>query len=203
VARARKGVRHSLIIGAVASFAIAMTAVLFAKQALRIFTPEADVLDAGAQFMRVMTPYNWILVFAIIIPGALRGAGSVKFSTAASVISFVLVRQIYLFIITKVNYTIAAVGLGYPITWALAGIAITIFYMKSDWSRFEPEKEAEPDAASEAGKGQDVLETDAASAEELGIESAPDAEKSEELESCPGKAEREELLAEAGKENPD
>ncbi|MDR1640731.1 MAG: MATE family efflux transporter [Clostridiales bacterium] len=233
VARARKGVRHSLLIGAVASFVIAMTAVFFAKQALRIFTPEAAVLDAGAQFMRVMTPYNWILVFAIIIPGALRGAGSVKFSTAASVISFVFVRQVYLFIVTKVNYTIAAVGLGYPITWALAGIAITIFYMKSDWSRFEPEKEAKPDEANavpaisanavskeQSGQEIDAYSDKSANAEEakdLDTHESPDSHESpdtqedpiesDDLRSCPGQPdfdeEHEESLVGAVQESPE
>jgi putative MATE family efflux protein len=137
VKRARQGVRHSMAIGLAISICISIMVVVFSKQALRIFTPDAEVLASGAAFMRVMTPFNFILAFALILPGALRGAGSVKFPTIAAIVSFVGVRQIYLFLVTKVNYSIAAVGLGYPFTWGLASLAIAIYYLRSDWSAFE------------------------------------------------------------------
>jgi Na+-driven multidrug efflux pump len=72
------------------------------------------------------------------LPGALRGAGDVRVATFAAVFSFVVVRQIYLFIISRTPYySVETVALAYPATWLLAGIIIVIHYLRSDWSRFE------------------------------------------------------------------
>ncbi|MDR1542515.1 MAG: MATE family efflux transporter [Clostridiales bacterium] len=138
VARARKGVRYSMLIGVLVSITLSAIVISSGRVLLRIFTPEADVLAAGVQFMWCLAPFHFILSGTQIIPGALRGAGSVKIPTAASILSFVGLRQIYLFFISKSHYTITGVALAYPITWSIAAIIICVCYLKSDWSKFEP-----------------------------------------------------------------
>ncbi|MDR1558461.1 MAG: MATE family efflux transporter, partial [Clostridiales bacterium] len=96
-----------------------------------------DVLEAGIRFLWVFAPFQFVMCGTQIIPGALRGAGSTRFPTFASIFAFVILRQIYLFFITKVDYSITTVALGYPLTWAVAAAAIIIYYLRSDWSKFE------------------------------------------------------------------
>jgi putative MATE family efflux protein len=141
VKRARQGVKYSM------ALAIGITAILtvlaygFTDPLLRVFTKDTIVLADAIQFFHTIAPFYVVLAFTQVIPGALRGAGSVKFTSVASVVCFVFLRQIYLGIFTRIDsgsfYTIVTVTLGYPLTWSLCAIANVIYYLKSDWSGFE------------------------------------------------------------------
>ena len=137
VKRARKGVSYSMIIGVSVTIFLSVVNLIFGKQMLRMFSPNEGVLNAGMQFLWVFSPVRFVLCCTQIIPGALRGAGKPKFPTYTCVFCFVILRQIYLYFVTKVNYSIITVALGYPLTWTVAAAAIFIYYLKSDWSSFE------------------------------------------------------------------
>jgi putative MATE family efflux protein len=147
VGRARRGVNISLILGLSATLVIAALALLFGRPLLRFFSTDEAVLSDGFRFMLVFVPFYFILCGTQILPGALRGAGDVRFATLACIISFVGLRQLFLFLVTKLNYSIETVGLSYPATWLIAAIAILIHYRRSDWSRFEPAQETPAEEA--------------------------------------------------------
>ena len=137
VKRARQGVKIAVVGGVVLTAAISFVSVVNGKFMLRMFTPEDDVLEYGMRFLRVFAPSYFILSFSQIIPGALRGAGNVRMAMFTCVGSFVGLRQLYLFFVTKWLYTPETVALSYPLTWAIAGAILTVYYIRSDWSRFE------------------------------------------------------------------
>ena len=137
VQRARQGVRVSLGLGLGITIAFSLLVLLFRTPLLRIFSPDQEILSYGAQFMGVFIPGYFLLCFTQIIPGALRGAGDVNFATVTCIVSFVVLRQIYLFVITQFSHTITSVALGYPLTWLIAAVAMILYYRKSDWRRFE------------------------------------------------------------------
>jgi ribosomal protein S18 acetylase RimI-like enzyme len=101
----------------------------FHNAVLGVFSSHPDVIARAWQFSSIIIPFYIVLGFAQILPGALRGAGNVKFSTAVCVMCYVVVRQIYLFIVTKTQYTVVAVALGYPMTWTLCAAIIFIYYI--------------------------------------------------------------------------
>ena len=137
VPRARKGVNISLTLALVITIALSILVLCLKSPLLRIFSPDPDVLRYGVEFMYVFVPGYFILAFTQIIPGALRGAGNVNFATLVCIISFVVLRQLYLFIVTQFNHTITSVALGYPVTWMIAAIVLALYYRRSDWSSFE------------------------------------------------------------------
>ena len=136
VKRARKGVQFALIINLAVTIALAAIALLSGRSLLRIFTNDNQVLAAGYEFMKAFVPFYFVLCFTQTLPGALRGAGDVSASTLICIICFVGLRQIYLFFITKINYSIMTVGLSYPITWCIAAIILIIYYKRSNWDKF-------------------------------------------------------------------
>lgn len=137
VARARQGTRVSIMMGLGISISLSVLVLTFGNTLLKIFTPDAEVVTHGFAFMRVFVPFYFVLCFTQIIPGALRGAGDVRTATVTCIASFVGLRQIYLFIVTKIQYSIVTVSLGYPITWCVAAIVLIVYYRKTNWSRFE------------------------------------------------------------------
>lgn len=142
VKRARRGARYSLILGVCITVLLSIVVLALRTTLLRIFTPDEQVLEYGFQFMLVFAPMYFLLAFTQIIPGALRGAGDVRMATVTCVVSFVGIRQIYLFFITKVAHTITTVAIGYPLTWGIAAIVLILYYRKTDWSRFARGNEA-------------------------------------------------------------
>lgn len=135
VQRARRGVKVSLASGLCATLTLAAFALTFGRGFLRVFTSDPDVLEAGYRFMTAFVPGYFLLCFTQILPGALRGVGDVRVSTAICITCFVPLRQLYLYIVTQFNHSIVSVALGFPVTWAIAAAALMFYYHKSDWSR--------------------------------------------------------------------
>jgi len=103
---------------------------LFAPTLTSLFTQDEEVLAFGVRFIQLMMPFYIAICFNQIYANALRGAGN---STAPMVImmgSFIVFRQIYLFIISKCFDTITSVALGYPFGWILCSVLLFIYYHK-------------------------------------------------------------------------
>ena len=103
---------------------------LFAPTLTSLFTQDEEVLAFGVRFIRLMMPFYIAICFNQIYANALRGAGN---STAPMVImmgSFIVFRQIYLFIISKCFNNITSVALGYPLGWILCSVLLFIYYHK-------------------------------------------------------------------------
>ncbi len=144
VDRARKGTLISLYISIAATIALAGVALLFGRGMLRAFTPDPEVITTGYDFMLVYATSYFILCFTQVLPGALRGAGDVRFATFVSIVSFVGLRQVYLYFVTQRVYTVTSVALGYPFTWAVVAIALLIYYFKfSNWDSYREKTETQ------------------------------------------------------------
>jgi len=143
VSRARQGVKWGLGLAVGITLMVAAAVLIFVTPVTRIFSTSQDVFESAKQFIYVLASTYVIMTVSQVLPGALRGAGDVRVPTLIGIVSFVLLRQVWLFFATKVSYTITTVALGFPVAWALAAIALVFYYRKSDWSRFGPVGEAE------------------------------------------------------------
>lgn len=93
-----------------------------------LFNSEQEVVQFGTMFMRMVSPFY--LAFAInqVYLGALRGAGDTKSSMYITLGSFVLFRQIYLFIAYRLSGSIRAIAMGYPMGWMLCSALLLCYY---------------------------------------------------------------------------
>ncbi|MDR0839553.1 MAG: MATE family efflux transporter [Oscillospiraceae bacterium] len=130
--RARSGVKYAMLIGIGTTLVLTAFAFLTTRQLLSVFTNDDKVLAAGMTFFHTMAPFYITLTCTQILPGALRGVGDVKFATISTIACFVVLRQIYLAVITRIGggafYTIVNVSLGYPVTWGICAISVLIYY---------------------------------------------------------------------------
>ena len=98
--------------------AIAVLLVTFAPAAVRLFSPDPAVIQYGVLFIRANT---FFLLFACVdhvLAGALRGRGDSRGPMIIMLSTFVVLRQIYLYWVTRcVANTPLLVGLGYPVGW--------------------------------------------------------------------------------------
>lgn len=101
---------------------------LAATPAIRLFTPEADVLKYGTIFLRFMSPFYVCCCFNQITAGSLRGMGDSTGPMIIMLSCFVVFRQIYLAVMTSLNGGIYIVAFAYPAGWIVCSLCVGMYY---------------------------------------------------------------------------
>lgn len=136
VSRAKKGVRISSVISLICTAVIMIPLVLFAPAFSEFFNGKPEVIEASTMLLRWMSPFYLICCFNQVYSAALRGAGNSKIPMAIMIGSFVVFRQIYLFIMANfICNEIIPIAMGYPAGWAVCSLATLIYYKKTDLTR--------------------------------------------------------------------
>ena len=130
VKRAEKGTKYAVILAVALTVAISLPVLIFAPQLIMLFNKEAEVVSYGAFLLRFMTPFYSLVAIGAVIAGALCGSGDTKFPTAIRLFSFVVFRQVYLFLVTQFTDSFTAVALGYPLGWIMSAVLVGIYYLR-------------------------------------------------------------------------
>lgn len=131
--RAKKGISVAFIMGIISLVILIIPLELFAPQCIRLFTDDPEAIGYGVMFLRAIAPMNLIMCANQVFMGSLRGIGDTKWPTFIQICSFIVVRQIYLAVISRVTSSPLAIGMGYPVGWFVCSVALTIYYFKSGW----------------------------------------------------------------------
>ena len=133
--RAKKGMRTSLYIAIGTTLGLAVLLNIFASQLLQLFNQDPDVLHYGIIFVRFMSPFYVLCCWNQIFSGALRGAGDSTGPMVIMLSSFVVFRQIYLFVASILFDSIYVTALAYPIGWMLCSLLVYIRYRRGKWEK--------------------------------------------------------------------
>jgi len=131
IERARKGVSISIRIGIVSTVIMMIPVLIFSEPVVRFFNNDPGVVEYGALLLRWLSPFYVLCCFNQIYSGALRGAGNTKAPMVIMLCSFVLFRQIYLFIMSRVCNEIIPIAMSYPAGWLLCSLLTSIYYHKA------------------------------------------------------------------------
>lgn len=131
--RAKRGVRCAMGMATVVTVIILIPLMIFARPLCALFNQEAEVLFYGSYFIRLISPFYLVANFNQIYTGALRGAGDAKVPMVIMLGSFVVFRQIYLFVTYRLVGTLLPVALGYPVGWVLCSILLFFYYRSGKW----------------------------------------------------------------------
>ncbi len=127
--RADRGTVTSLLLSCSITGAIIALLVIFAAPAVRLFSPDPEVIRYGVLFIRTNVVFLLCNCINHVLAGALRGRGD---STAPMIIMlscFVGARQLYLYLVTHfVANTPRLVGFGYPVGWMLCCVTELSYY---------------------------------------------------------------------------
>ena len=115
--RANRGTVRALQMAVGVTFAIASVLVLFAPAATGLFTSDDEVIYYGSLFIRMNTFCMIFNAINHVLAGALRSRGESKIPMICMLSCFVVIRQIYLFIGSRIAYNPYVVGFGYPVGW--------------------------------------------------------------------------------------
>ena len=130
-ARARKSVSTAIWLSLISTALLGIVAFLAAKDLIGLFSPDPEVVSYGVRFIQIVTPFYLTISFNQIYSGALRGIGDATAPTVIMLCSFVVFRQIYLFITKMLNVGFVSVALAYPMGWILCSTLLIIRYRGS------------------------------------------------------------------------
>ena len=126
--RADRGTVSALLLTCGITGVIIALLIGFAPSAVRLFSPDPAVIEYGVLFIRTNVAFLLFNCINHVLAGALRGRGDSRAPMIIMLSTFVGVRQIYLYIVTRfVANTPRIVGFGYPVGWVCC-CALELFY---------------------------------------------------------------------------
>ena len=130
IARAKKGIGKALLIAASATIILMIPVIIFAGPVVSFFNNKPEVIEYGALLLTWLSPFYVLCCFNQILSGALRGAGITRAPMVIMLASFVVFRQFYLFIMSRIYNQIIPIAMAYPAGWLLCSSLTLIYYLK-------------------------------------------------------------------------
>ena len=134
--RAQKGLYQSLALAVGITVLLMIPVLIFASYLVAFFNDKPEVVVFGTQFLRVMSPFYVLCCINQIFAGALRGSGNSRAPMILMLLSFVVFRQIYLYVVANyISNTIIPIIMAYPAGWMMASALILIYYSRVKFSK--------------------------------------------------------------------
>ncbi len=134
---AKKGVHTALAMSMTVTVVISAAVIAFAPYLVEFFNDSEGVVQFGTMFLKWLTPFYTLCCINQIYTGALRGAGDSRSPMFIMLGSFVVFRQIYLFVMSHVANEIIPIAMSYPAGWILCSVLTLIYYRKRHLARLE------------------------------------------------------------------
>ena len=142
--RAQKGVRVALLMAVGATALLTIPIVIFAPYIVQFFNSEPRVIEYGTMMMRCVTAFHIFGCFNQVYAGALRGSGNSKAPMIIMLSSYVLFRQIYMYVVSNfIANEAVPIIMGYPAGWIMCTLLMTVYYKRVKFSKNRLMEESE------------------------------------------------------------
>ena len=139
--RIRKSIRQSILLSTGITYLICIAEFIFAPYAVSLFNQDEDVVRMGTLFIRTCCLFDGLCAFNQIHASTLRGVGDATAPMGIMIFSFVVFRQIYLFVLSHFTINIRLIAFGYPAGWLVCSLLMAIYFAKSHWEKRVPQKQ--------------------------------------------------------------
>lgn len=147
VERAKKGITTALLMAMGSTIVCMIPVYIFAGPLVAFFNSRAEVVEYGVLLLHWITPFYVLPCINQIYSGALRGAGNSRAPMFIMLASFVVFRQIYLFIVANfISNTIIPVAMSYPAGWFLCSALTLLYYHRAHLASTRLVEDEEPKA---------------------------------------------------------
>ena len=131
--RVKKGVAFGVVCSCGIAELIGILSFFFAPRLIGIFSESAEAIELGAQHMRTICLFNFMLAFSHCIASVMRGAGKATVPMFTMLACWCVIRVSYITVAVKLVNRLTTVSMAYPITWTLSSIVFLIYFLKADW----------------------------------------------------------------------
>ena len=112
-----------------------------AEQLVHIFleSTKGEAMDTGVIFLRIISPFYFIVAAKLVSDGILRGAGLMKKFMIATFTDLFL-RVGLAEVLSRTALKTTGIWISWPIGWTIAAIISIVFYVKIKWEQNESNK---------------------------------------------------------------
>ena len=115
---------------------VAAAYLLAGRQLLCLFidAPTQTALDTGVTFLRLLSPFYFVVSAKLTADGVLRGTGSMGRFMAATFTDLIL-RVTLALVLSRTGLGATGIWLAWPIGWTAATVLSLLFYHTGPWRR--------------------------------------------------------------------
>ncbi len=136
VDRVHKGVTVAIVMSFIATIVPMIPVMIFSPQLVAFFNAKREVIESGTLILRWMSPFYVLTCSCNVQICALRGSGNTRTPMLFQIFSYVIFRQIYLFVVSNyIANAIIPIAMGYPAGWMICTIITSLYYHHTDLNR--------------------------------------------------------------------
>ncbi|MDE5990734.1 MAG: MATE family efflux transporter [Clostridia bacterium] len=135
IERAKEGLKGGILsMLAIALFSTTIYLAL-ARQLVSVFTSEnnKEIIDIGAKFLYILSPFYVVVCIKIIFDGFIRGAGDMAGFTTSTLTDLVLRVGLSYIFVKSLNTGYEGIWWSWPIGWVVGAIVSVTFYLSKRW----------------------------------------------------------------------
>ena len=131
--RTKKGIVFGVICCITMAEIVGVASYLFAPRLIAFFNNSPQVVEYGAQHMRTICLFYFLLSFSHCMAAVMRGAGKAAVPMYTMLSCWCILRITYISVALTFVNRLETVSWAYPITWTCSSIVLLIYYLKADW----------------------------------------------------------------------
>ena len=136
IERAEESASVANILGAAIMAVIGAVFLIFPQTFIRIFSPDANVIEIGAVYLRFLSPTFGFIAFSLVLGKALNGAGDTLSPMIITLVSQLVV-GLGLVILLSHFIGLNGVWLGIAVSNIVQGVAMWAWYHTGRWKRIK------------------------------------------------------------------
>ena len=128
IQRVRIGNEIAVRLSVIITVLIGVTLAIFAPKLCALFNSDENVVRYGTFFVRTASCVCMIRSINEVYTGTLNGVGNPKAPVIIKLSGFVIFRQLWLFVVSRISDSFFLVGISFAVGWAVGNIVIAIYY---------------------------------------------------------------------------
>lgn len=128
--RIPKGLKAGIVMLVIVALPFFAAYFIFSGVMMNIFVSggEAEIITIGKTFLKIVSPFYFIVASKLTIDGLLRGAGRIKEFMAAT-FADLLLRVVLAYVLSYTMNSEVGIWMSWPIGWTIAALLSWLFYM--------------------------------------------------------------------------
>ncbi len=132
--RVRHGMVATLRMTGIISLGVTVIAWLFAGQIMQVFTTDAAVIEAGKEYLYIVSAFYILFSTMFVLNGVLRGAGDTLIPMFITLFALWIIRIPASYILSQ-YFGPKGIWWGIPIAWAIGALFSYIYYKIGKWKK--------------------------------------------------------------------
>ena len=135
--RVQEGFRAGAKMGILVSLPFVLVYFFFSEAAMGLFmkSESAEAIAVGAMFLKIVTPFYFVVSTKVMCDGVLRGGSAMLYFMTTTFTDLVL--RVVLAFVFAIGFGLGSTGiwLSWPFGWSISCVLSYVFYRKKPWEK--------------------------------------------------------------------